>query len=609
MPGNVNMGKESKQEVTSSRSTEKNPNEASPVAASANELDLGNLAKLSQHSNTHMVVQRRLLNLQKQQGNRFTQQYIQKSLQRAPVAEANTPVAEEAKSAPTGPTTAPVPTPQTIENSVVNEMAEPAPAGEVNEPAQGPQVALVNQANKPGEKTPDGANQALKNLENKYNQVKPVATLSPTQKTELHEAVTAALPQVPSLAAPAANQADQANSEAPQAADPAAVAASATATVVNPALQPALTNWQARLKTLEAKYEKYQGSEEPLSAEEKAALRIAIEAGEYQNTYPKKGQRVSGWGKLADKVWLMRALPKAVTDDQLTLYYRIQNSIISLTRIVLKIQYLSGKNDAFTDIKQKPDGTFMSTDKNRKYDANLAGGRGLEMVALAMEKLGMKYVDWSDTKGIAGFPSAHDMPQADEDENKKVSLVCSHFIGQVFQQAGGGDIFSNVTGEYEQHIRHPQNWTIVKGAKCTPMLDPTTHKPMSIEKIIEKKKGKKIVKKVEKKLVIEKMENVSAGADSIKAGDFGLSISGDKPLSLDTDNTLIGKFQHIVLFTGRTVKGEIEYIHAPDVGTGVQLSYLAPKNTDKFEVIMRPTQAAFDKSALGEKKSRGKATK
>ena len=488
-------------------------------------LSLTNLARLTDQSSTRLIVQRKVLDLQRQHGNRFTRQFIQNRLQRLPVAD---PAVAEEKPAPTGEVTPPL-------NEGDKPNLVPVPNGEAEE------VAFANQA-------------------------EPATT-------------PASNPPAPTPTSPAA--------------------ATTNTTVSGPGLAPTLTNWKVRLSLVEARYQKYEGSEERISAEEKAALRKAVEAGEYKNSYKNvkaengksKSVKVSGWGKLADVVWKMRNLPSDANTPELeTLYSRIQNSAISLTRLVLKIKHLSGKDDAFSDIKQGDDGTFTSSDKGRKYDPNLAGGRGLAMVALGMEKLGMKYVDWDDKAGIAEFPSGHDQAQAGEDENKKASLVCSHFVGQVFGQAGGSDIFGPVTSQYKRHIRYPQQWTIVKGPKCIPALDPTTNQPTYTT-------GK------EHEPLIKEIENIAGGAGSIQAGDFGLRLKKGNKVAISSKHTLAGKFQHIVLFTGRTVNGKIEYIHAPDTGTGVQLSLAEPEKIDEFAVIMRPTQAAFDKAGLGEKKS------
>ena len=214
---------------------------------------------------------------------------------------------------------------------------------------------------------------------------------------------------------------------------------------------------------------------------------------------------------------------------------------------------------AFSDITEQ-NGMYATSDEKRAHRAQGEGER-LASTRLALVSHSHGYLGWEYAQG-------NPEKKVGAEYGRRPTIDCSGFIGAVYHASGLNLGFGGtVSSEYFVSIYHPEKMSVIKGARCVRQGTESVRRPELVS----------VVPKI-----ADEVEQVSLNGP-VMAGDLGLRGMKIAP-HRDPDGGVRCDFGHIVMFTGRTIGTESEYIHGPDFGTvvDVQSAPLAG-----FQVIMR----------------------
>lgn len=225
----------------------------------------------------------------------------------------------------------------------------------------------------------------------------------------------------------------------------------------------------------------------------------------------------------------------------------------------------------FKDITRQENGRYESSSETRSYRAKhhgdpvkdaAADSRRLELLMNAVKYLGTEY------------QQRHPELQPNWKKfGRKLTLDCSGFISQVYADSkvlvdsrtnAVLHLGSQVSDHYFKAVSYPDTLRIVMGPRCKLLAGspPRVHGSPLVEESVE----------------------VVPFDGTVLTGDLGLSGMTTTP-HRQANGTIGSSFTHIVMFTGRKVGNSHEYIHASDVGEGVDFGV---RSFSDFKVLIRP---------------------
>jgi hypothetical protein len=178
----------------------------------------------------------------------------------------------------------------------------------------------------------------------------------------------------------------------------------------------------------------------------------------------------------------------------------------------------------------------------------------LKLITVAKGELGWEYAQSNPEETIGA------------EYGRRRTIDCSGFVRLVYSRAGTGiSLGSTVTSQYIYSILHPDRLRVMKGPRCTQVGSETV------------KRGSETVP------VIEEIVGNEGLTGDILAGDIGIRGMKKAPYR-GPDGGVVSDFSHVVVFTGRSLNGQLEYIHAPDQGEGVDIDRGL---LSRFNVVLR----------------------